>query len=91
MLEDNAAEELQSGSGAAASSQSRYRGSSSQPNVSDVTTSEQPVEPPSGDLPTDSKRTSPDAAGSSFAQPSEMEVDGEKLDDADVQHMRTAI
>eukprot|EP00973_Karenia_brevis_P040529 5604370-Karenia_brevis.AAC.1 len=85
-MPNDAAEELRAESGAAASSES----SSSQPNVSNVTISEQPVEPLSGDLPTDSERTSADAAGSSLAQPSEMEVNGEKLDDADVQMMRDA-
>eukprot|EP00973_Karenia_brevis_P004193 575570-Karenia_brevis.AAC.1 len=71
MVGDDAAEESQSGSGAAASSQS----SSSQLNVSNDTVSEQPAEPPIGDLPTDSDRTAADVAGSSLAQSSEMEVD----------------
>eukprot|EP00973_Karenia_brevis_P033690 4644928-Karenia_brevis.AAC.1 len=43
--------------------------SSQQRFASNATVSEQPVEPPSGDLPTDSERVAPDAATSSPVQP----------------------
>eukprot|EP00973_Karenia_brevis_P000341 48668-Karenia_brevis.AAC.1 len=57
--------------------------SSQQQFTSNTAVSEQPVEPPSGDAPTDSERVAQDAAPSSTVQPVVADRESDRMDEDD--------